>query len=156
MIDPYFGTRITRVSDRLEMDVDLNRDEKFRSLRNVYSKKQAWNSNGSLLLLHMTFPAPLLDGYNYEFLRMVALPGDATWSNTRPDQVFGVRRGTGAFVSYDLATGTTTWKRASRATGGSPWATAREPLRRRPVGRPARDDRRGQARHDSVRPLHPA
>jgi hypothetical protein len=105
LTDPAFGTRVSRVSDGLAMGVDLTGGEKFRYLRNAYSKKQAWNSDGSLLLLQMTSPAPLLDGRSYRFLRMVTPPGDATWSNTQPDRIFGIRPSAGDFISQDVTTG---------------------------------------------------
>jgi hypothetical protein len=106
VVDPSFGTTITRVSDLTAMGVAPGDDGSVRYLRNAYAKKQAWNSTGTLLLLQMSVPAPLLDGNTYRFLRMVTPPANATWSNTDPNQIFGVRARTGDFVSYDVRTDT--------------------------------------------------
>jgi hypothetical protein len=106
--DPTFGTRITRVSDRTEMGVDLSGSATFAALRNSYAKKQAWNSDGSLLLLGMSNPAPLLDGNTYELRDMISLPVDATWANTEPDVILGVRPTSGDLVRYNVWNGRTT------------------------------------------------
>jgi hypothetical protein len=106
--DPTFGTRVTRVSDRTAMGVDLTGSTAFVALRNSYAKKQAWNSDGSLLLLGISNPAPLLDGNTYEFRDMISLPTDATWSNTDPDVILGVQATSGDLVRYDVWKGRTT------------------------------------------------
>src|SRR3954471_17685909 len=107
VIDPELGTKVTRVTDRAAMGVDLTGDARYRYLRNAYAKKQAWNSDGSRLLLGMTSPAPLLSGRTYRYQKMLDIPANATWSNRRPELLFGVRPGAGEFVSYDVTTETT-------------------------------------------------
>ena len=91
--DPNFGTKIERISN---------------SGRHAYSRVQPWNSDGSLLLLGYSYPAPLYDGRTYAFLKNVYQPAYATWSNTSPNILYGTYGSTNQFVRMDVSTGATT------------------------------------------------
>lgn len=85
-IDPSFGTTVTRIADRV-----VFHDPDSRSIRHAYSKNQAWNADGSLLMLSFHSDAPLLDGDTYELLGRVHEPFEAVWLNTDPAHMLGVR-----------------------------------------------------------------
>ncbi len=103
--DPLFGTLVTRVSDQTAMGVNLTTQQ---YIRNAYSKKAAWNSNGSRILLASIYPPALLDGNTYKYLGLINAPGNGTWSNTNPNIIYGVQYYSGNFVSLDITTNVTT------------------------------------------------
>lgn len=86
VVDPVFGSTITRVSDQ----------RAFGStslwLRQSHAKLQPWNADGSLLLLGYTDPGFLLDGRTYAFRgKGLAHAPTGVWSNVDPDAFFAVQ-----------------------------------------------------------------
>lgn len=94
--DPTFGTTITRISDLRAFDT--NND----TLRHAYAKNQPWNADGSLIMLDYQYPAAVLDGETYEFLRWVHQPSLAAWSNVDPFKTIGTASRTNRLVSADM------------------------------------------------------
>jgi hypothetical protein len=85
IIDPSFGTRVTRIADQAA----------FGSTQLViahhYAKTQPWNCDGSLIML-IGSPAPILDGNTYQLIRTSSLGGEhRTWSNRDPRLVYAVQ-----------------------------------------------------------------
>lgn len=97
IVDPTFGTTVTRISDR-----GAFHRPNAPALRHGYSKRQPWNSDQSLLLLDWTYPAALLDGQSYELRGWLPLPSEALWSHTDPDRMLGIRGR--RLVWYDVTT----------------------------------------------------
>lgn len=85
MLDPSFGTTITRIADELAFD-----QAGFGEIRHAYAKNQPWNADGSLLMLDWRYPAPLLDGNTYERIGRVHQPSEAIWLNSDPAHMVGV------------------------------------------------------------------
>src|SRR5262249_2898145 len=84
IIDPTFGTAITRIADQAAFGVA----DKY--IRHNYAKNQPWNSDGSLVLLgYPVYPAPVLDGRTYQLLRWIYVPSWVVWSNTDPNKTYG-------------------------------------------------------------------
>lgn len=99
--DPTFGTQITRIADQAAMDSQLP------VLAHHYAKAQPWNADGSLIALS-GWPAAILDGQSYEFLRWVMPPGEHwTWTNTDPTTIYGVQQPR-TLVRTNAITGVTT------------------------------------------------
>lgn len=99
IIDPVFGTTITRISDRLAFG-----RPRAPALRHSYSKRQPWNSDQSLLMLYWTTPAPLLDGSTYELLGWVNVPSETVWMHTDPHSVIGIAGGH-RLIRFNVLTG---------------------------------------------------
>jgi hypothetical protein len=97
--DSTFGTTIIRVSDRTAFGSDL------QELRHLYSKNQPWNADESYLLLNYKYPAALLDGRTYKFLRWVRQPSQSVWSNLNPSLMYGMVADTNQFVKLNITTG---------------------------------------------------
>lgn len=84
IIDPTFGTKITRISDQTAFG------SSSQYLRHVYAKISPWNSDGSKIMLSYTWPAILLNGSTYAFIRTFDNPSYSVWSNTNPNYIYGV------------------------------------------------------------------
>ena len=106
IVDPVFGTTVTRITDR-----SLGGG----SIVPAYSKVQPWNADGTRMLLY----APggghvLLDGRTFEYLGTVSLPFDeleeAWWHPENPDLVYGPSGN--SLVSFNVDTGETSVLRA--------------------------------------------
>ena len=101
VIDPTWGTKITRVSYTA-------------NVRQAYSRIPAWNSNQTKILLGFTYPGRMLDGTTYAELPWFTGGGNqvsqAIWANTDPNKLYGVSGNT--FVSQNATTGTRTTLRA--------------------------------------------
>ncbi len=68
---------------------------------------RTWNADGSLIML-AGWPAAILDGETYEFLRWVMPPGEHhTWSNTDPHVIYGIQQ-PNSWVRVDAVSGETT------------------------------------------------
>lgn len=81
--DPVFGSTVERISDCLSQG--------FNGIVPQYSKRQAWNSDDSRLLLFSgDGEAILLDGSNYNFLKTLNGVGgeDVFWHPSDPDIIF--------------------------------------------------------------------
>lgn len=94
--DPTFGTRITRISDKAAFD------STSKALRHAYAKNQPWNADGSLIMLDYTYPAAVLDGRTYEFLRWVHQPSSAVWSNVNPNETIGTAAGANRLIRVGM------------------------------------------------------
>jgi hypothetical protein len=94
IVDPVFGTKVTRISGDAGSPI-RNLDGKWgQVVRHHYSKDQAWNADMSMLVLtrHKGKPNPLfLDARTYEPLFTIRLPGEARWHPTDPDVMLYVR-----------------------------------------------------------------
>jgi hypothetical protein len=97
--DSKLGTNVVRVSDRAAFGSNL------QALRHVYSKNQPWNADESYLLLNFKYPAALLDGRTYKFLRWVRQPSQSVWSNVNPSLMYGMVANTNQFVKLNVAKG---------------------------------------------------
>lgn len=97
--DPTFGTTITRVSDQVAFGSTLP------ELRHIYAKNQPWNADESYVILNYSFPAALLDGRTYQFIRWVRQPSQSVWSNVNPSYMYGTYANTNQFVRLDIANG---------------------------------------------------
>jgi len=104
--DPDFGTTVTRISDSTTaVDGSTNTSGGVawgNTVRNVYSKVQAWNADMSLLLVEnenrsaagvslggVTVKKAILDGSTYAFLYGLSFsPWDYRWHPTDPDVLF--------------------------------------------------------------------
>jgi len=84
VVNTSLGTTTQRISDQAAFG------SSYQFLHHHYSKTEPWNSTGSLLLLSYAYPAPLLDGQTYRFLRWIHQPGDAQWAHTNPNNLYGV------------------------------------------------------------------
>ena len=99
--DPTFGTTITRISDKQAFG------STNKVVAHMYSKKQPWNSDGSRIILHR-WPAPLLDGSTYKFIKFVNVPGEySEWSNTDPNKIYGIQN-PNSWQSVNVNTNTVT------------------------------------------------
>lgn len=96
--DPIFKTRVTRIADQSTFGMS----DKY--IRHAYSKNQPWNSDGSLIMLDYIYPAPILDGKTYKFVRRIRQPSQAIWSNKDPNKTYGTYANTNKFVSCNMAT----------------------------------------------------
>jgi hypothetical protein len=99
VIDPPSATTVIRVSDRGAFNSNLS------ELRHLYSKNQPWNADESYLLLNFKYPAGLLDGSTYKFLRWVRQPSQSVWSNLHPSLMYGIAADTNKFIELDLHKG---------------------------------------------------
>lgn len=86
VLDPTFGTTVTRVSDEAAFG-----QKGFGEIRHAYAKNQVWNADGSLLMLDWRYPAPLLDGQTLELVGKAHQPSNAVWMHTDPRLTVGVR-----------------------------------------------------------------
>ena len=101
-IDPSLNTYIRRISDQgiFSSSVSL--------MAHQYSTRQAWNADGTRLLLAATHPGWLLDGNSYELIRPINQPNDAQWSNTNASLIYGIGYNGGQhnqLVTMDTANG---------------------------------------------------
>jgi hypothetical protein len=84
VLDPTFGTTVTRISDERAFD-----QVGSQVIRHAYAKNQPWNADGSLLMLDWRRPAPLLDGDTFELVGRVHQPSEAMWMHTDPRYAIG-------------------------------------------------------------------
>ncbi len=102
-IDPVFGSKITRITGEAGDPIQgIDRIRWPEIARHGYSKRPAWNADGSLLLLERC-GGLVLDGNTYRPLFIPERPGDCRWHPTKPDRmVFASDRTIGTF---DVRTG---------------------------------------------------
>jgi parallel beta-helix repeat protein len=96
--DPTYGTKIVRITDQNTFGRSDN------VLKHFYSKNQPWNADGSLIMLGGSYPAPILDGRTFQYLRSIHQPSNAVWSNTEPNFAYGTYSNTNNFVKADMRT----------------------------------------------------
>lgn len=88
-----FGLQVTRISDATVFGKDN------KQLRHHYSVDSPWNSDGSYIKLS-GYPAAILDGKTYKFVKWADIPASATWANTNPNIMYGTYKN--KLVSYDV------------------------------------------------------
>jgi hypothetical protein len=99
VIDPLSSTTVIRISDRAAFNSQLS------ELRHLYAKNQPWNADESYLLLNFKYPAALLDGRTYKFIRWVRQPSQSVWSNLHPSLMYGIAADTNQLVELDVQKG---------------------------------------------------
>lgn len=95
-LEPFtnsFGNKVTRISDKEVIGGDK------QQMRHHYSVDSPWNSDGTYIKLS-GYPAPILDGTTYKFVKWGRIPNSATWSNTNPNLMYGTLKN--RLVSYNL------------------------------------------------------
>lgn len=96
-VDPKFGTTVERITDCIAQGYD--------GIVPQYSKRQAWNADGSrLLLLTGDGYSLLCDGNNYSFIKTLNGVGgeDVFWHPTDPNTLY--YNGDSIFYSYNITT----------------------------------------------------
>lgn len=100
VVDPAFGTKITRIVGDPGTPIPNLKEQVWASdrLRHGYSKRQAWNSDMSMMFLDNHKPNLFLDGNTYEvlFTRPNRLSRqspdrprfDVRWSHSEPDIMY--------------------------------------------------------------------
>ncbi|MDD3926212.1 MAG: hypothetical protein PHT33_06100 [bacterium] len=106
--NPSYQTMVTRISRYAEFDEYMsNFCGTFTHLQHEYSRKQAWNSDGTRLILNGGWRwRALLDGTaTYAFIAELAnAPLDWNWSRSNPDLAYGIQAGTCKFVKITPST----------------------------------------------------
>lgn len=99
-IDPKFGTTVERISDCIS--------QSFNGIVPHYSKRQAWNADGSILLLFSGDGEGLLcDGNNYSFIKTIGVGGeDVFWHPTDANTIY--YSADSILYSYNTSTETAT------------------------------------------------
>lgn len=82
IIDPVFGTKITRISD------ESMGPSKPSRLQHHYSKDQPWNSDMTLIKLHAA--EFILDAKTYQVVNKQSSKNEPKWSTVDPDIIFYV------------------------------------------------------------------
>ncbi|WP_274476235.1 hypothetical protein, partial [Mangrovimonas aestuarii] len=93
------GNTITRISDSGVFGTT------GQNLKHNYSTDQPWNSDGSLIKL-AGYPAAILDGDTYQFIKWAQIPGNGKWANTNPNLIYGVSGN--QFIAYNVNTNNNT------------------------------------------------
>jgi hypothetical protein len=101
IVDTSTGSTLTRVSDQTKFASNLP------ELRHRYAKSQPWNADESYLLLDFKYPAALLNGRTYKFVRWVNQPAESVWSNLNPSIMYGTLNNTNQFIKLDVRQGKT-------------------------------------------------
>ena len=83
-IDPYFGSKITRVSGDIGQPIPVIGGTWPQNCRNHYQKDPPWNADGSILFLNKGCKM-FLDGNTYEPLDLKMPPGPARFHPLKPD-----------------------------------------------------------------------
>jgi len=100
--DPTYKSKVVRITDQAVFDSKTPGMGTYHH----YSKDQAWNSDGSLILLE-GWPSAIIDGKTYEYKKFVNPPGGPhTWSNTQPDIIYGTNN-SNSIVKLNVSTNTT-------------------------------------------------
>ena len=81
-IDPTFGSTITRITNA--------KDSNRAGIFNNYSRRQAWNCDESLLMLHSGRKLRLYHGQSYQFIREINTDNaiDLFWHPTNPNMLY--------------------------------------------------------------------
>ncbi len=106
-IDPYFGSKITRVSGDLGQSIPVIGGTWPQNCRNHYQKDPPWNADGSVLYLSKGCRM-FLDGNTYEPLDLRTPPGDARFHPQKPDIMIVLPRSTGTIEQFNIRNGTST------------------------------------------------
>jgi hypothetical protein len=83
IIDPVFGTKITRISDESTFGGSAN-----HRLQHLYSKTQPWNSDMTLIQMHSA--RVILDAKTYQVIKIQSGKNEAKWSTVDPNVLYYV------------------------------------------------------------------
>ncbi|UCC96364.1 MAG: hypothetical protein JSW66_11015, partial [Phycisphaerales bacterium] len=106
-IDPYFGSKITRVSGDKGEPIPVIGGTWPQNCRNHYQKDAPWNADGSVLLLAKGCRM-FLDGNTYEPLDLKTPSGYARFHPRKPDIMIVLPRGGNTIERFNLREGTST------------------------------------------------
>jgi hypothetical protein len=110
IIDPAFGTKLTRVTGDPGTPIPNTLASWQTNARHNYSKDPVWNADQSLMVLKWRTPGHLfLDGstYNPVFNR-TNIPGETRWHPTDPNIAIAVSGSTGSVIHWNPRTNTQT------------------------------------------------
>jgi len=110
-IDPVYGSSVICISDEDVFGPTAmgSTDWWAPYRRHSWHKIQPWNADGSKIMINLTFPAYLVNGKTYEFIKRYDPkkvqnhpPSEAIWSNTNPDLMYGVSGN--ALIEFNVKT----------------------------------------------------
>lgn len=104
-IDPYFGSKITRVSGDKGQPIPVIGGTWPQNCRNHYQKDPPWNADGTVLYLCKGCKK-FLDGKTYEPLDLKTPPGPARFHPLKPDIMIVLSRKTNRIEQFNLRKGT--------------------------------------------------
>ena len=104
-IDPYFGSKITRVSGDKGQLIPVVGGTWPQNCRNHYQKDPPWNADGSVLYLCKGCKM-FLDGNTYEPLDLKTPSGPARFHPFKPDIMIVLPRKSNRIEQFNLRTGT--------------------------------------------------
>ena len=99
IIDPVYGSAITRISDETVFGpTQVGPTDWWAPYRrHRWFKMQPWNADGSRILVDLTYPNYLVDGSTYKLIKRYDPtkptrhpPTEAIWSNVNPDIMYGI------------------------------------------------------------------
>jgi hypothetical protein len=104
-IDPAFGSKITRITGHPGDPIPGLEHVRWPEVaRHGYSKRPAWNADGSLLILERC-DGLILDGATFRPLFIPDRPGECRWHPTRPERMIFVKGD--AIGTFDVHSGAT-------------------------------------------------
>jgi hypothetical protein len=103
--DPYFGSKITRVSGDKGQPIPVIGGIWPQNCRNHYQKDPPWNADGSVLFLAKGCKM-FLDGNTYEPLYLKTPSGPARFHPVKPDIMIVLPRNGSRIEQFNLAKGT--------------------------------------------------
>mgnify|MGYP001120956507 CR=1 FL=1 len=106
-IDPYFGSKITRISGDIRQSIPVIGGTWPKNCRNHYQKDPPWNADGSILFLNKGCNM-FLDGNTYEPLDLKKPPGPARFHPLKPDIMIVLPRKGNKIEQFNLRNGTST------------------------------------------------
>jgi len=106
-VDPYFGSKVTRVSDDKGQSIPNIDGTWPQNCRNHYQKDPPWNADGSVLYLNKGCRM-FLDGNTYEPLDLKTPPGPARFHPAEPDIMIVLPRGGNRIERFNLRQGRST------------------------------------------------
>ncbi len=99
--DPVFGSCLVRVTDRQS---DLTSDDASRGLKNEYSRVQAFNADGSRILVRGTeWETFLYDASSLQPLGRVPAESEPRWDAEDPDRLYFTDET--RLIAHDVSTG---------------------------------------------------
>lgn len=113
IIDPEYGTTLTRISDETVFGpTQVGPSDWWAPYRrHRWFKMQPWNADGTRILIDLTYPNYLVDGTTYKFIKRFDPakpqnhpPTEAVWSNVDPNIMYGVSGN--SFIKYNVKYGT--------------------------------------------------
>jgi len=106
-VDPYFGSKVTRVSGDKGQSIPNIGGTWPQNCRNHYQKDPPWNADGSVLYLNKGCKM-FLDGNTYQPLDLKTPPGSARFHPAEPDIMIVLPRGGNRIEWFNLRLGKST------------------------------------------------